>query len=489
MGCAVFWALLGGGASGAPAQTVAFEAGARGLPRADAALRQVIERGRYRVVVRDTILGPGEEFQDDVIVIRATLWVEGRIRGDLVGVESDVFSRPGGRIDGTVVALNSGFYGSSLAQLGSPPIDASLYDYRAEPRNEGFLIVGPGRDATVRLAGVKGFLVPRYDRVNALTVPWGIEVERGSAAWLPAASARIRFRSARTDVDGDVELRWPFGRHQWALGGGVAVRSNDTWTNGDVTNSLHSLIGAADTRNYYEARFVETGVRLEFGAALTWWVGVSGAWEQGRSLNNRDPFSFVSTRGGFQPNLPVSEEDVVSGRAVLGGRLWFSTRSALELEIGLEQAERDAAGDLSFTVVKGAGRLLARTVGDHRLLVRARGQSTGSAGAPPQRWLALGGWGSLPTLRPVEREGDRMWWTAVSYHVPLVRRFGLGALEGWVEYAAGNAWVASQTTRPSAVHNLGAGLSVGRLAGGVFADPERDFESVILLGFGVWPRR
>ncbi len=482
------WSLLVA-QSAAWAQTVAFRAGPRGSPRADAALRQVIERGQYTVMLEDTVLGPGEELHGDVIVIQATLWVEGRISGDLIGVESDVFARPGGRVDGTVVALNGGFYGSSLARLGAPPIDASLYDYRVEARGEGsFLIVGPGRDATLRLAGLKGFLVPGYDRVNALTVPWGIEFRRGSAAWLPDGSARVRYRSVRTDVDGDIELRWPLGRHELALRGGMTVRSNDTWTNGDVANSLRSFIGAADTRNYYEARFAEGGVRLEFGAALTWWLGVSGAWEQARTLNNRDPFSLVSTRGGFQPNLPVSEADIMSGRGVLGGRLWLSQRSALEFEIGAERADRDAAGDLSFTVVKAAARLQTSPLRDHRLLLRARGQTTGSAGAPPQRWMALGGWGSLPTLRPVERTGDRMWWTAVSYHLPLVRSSGLGRVEGWVQYAVGNAWAAADAGRPSAIHNLGAGLALRGLIGGVFADPERDFETVIILGFGGGPR-
>ncbi len=121
---------------------------------------------------------------------------------------------------------------------------------------------------------------------------------------------------------------------------------------------------------------------------------------------------------------------------------------------------------------------------NHRLVVRARAQTTGSAGAPAQRWAALGGWGSLATLRPVERAGDRMWWTAVSYHLPLVRRIDLlGSLEGWVEYAVGNAWVVSAGARPSAVHNLGVGVALGPLAGGVFADPDRDFDAVILLGF------
>lgn len=484
--CALVGTLLGAGAvSSAWGQTVAFKAGSRGSAVADQVLRRVIERGAYRVLTQDTILGPDETISADVILLRATLRVEGRIRGDLVGVESDIFARPGGRVDGTVVALNSGFYGSSLARLSSPPIDAALYDYRVEEREDGtFLIVGPARKAALRLPGLKGFLVPRYDRVNALTVRWGIELERGPAPWMPAGSARLRYRSVRTDLDGDVELRWPLGRHQLAVGGGLTVRSNDTWTNGNLTNSLHSLIGAADTRNYYEARFVEAGVRLEYGAALSWWVGVSGAWERARSLANRDPFSIFSARGGFQPNLPVDEADAVSGRGVLGAKLWLSQRSALELEVNLERADADLGGDLSFTVVSSAARLRMMLPGDHRLLVRARGQTTGSTGAPPQRWRALGGWGSLPTLRAVARAGDRMWWTAVSYHLPIVRRVDLlGALEGWVEYAIGNAWVVSGGARPSAVHNLGVGVALGPLAGGVFVDPDRDFEAVFLLGF------
>ncbi len=217
---------------------------------------------------------------------------------------------------------------------------------------------------------------------------------------------------------------------------------------------------------------------------------MSGGWEQARSLGNRDPFSIFSTRSGFQPNLAVIEADAVSVKLAAGARAGLRSATYLDLRLGLERADRDVAGDLSFTLLTGELRLDVATLGDQRLTVRGQAQLPGSAGAPPQRWRALGGWGSLPTLRPVEGAGDRMWWAAATYRVPLARQVDvLGRLSGWLEYAAGNAWIDSAEPRPPVVHNLGAGLTLGPLAAGVYSDPGRDFHTVMVLGIEPRPRR
>ncbi|NIU78064.1 MAG: hypothetical protein GWN71_32280, partial [Gammaproteobacteria bacterium] len=68
-------------AGGAAAQMVEFHRGTRGEPRAEEVLERVLARGRYRVIARDTILAAGEAIAADVIVVRATLRVEGEIGG------------------------------------------------------------------------------------------------------------------------------------------------------------------------------------------------------------------------------------------------------------------------------------------------------------------------------------------------------------------------------------------------------------------------
>jgi hypothetical protein len=453
------------------------------MPQANEALTRVLQRGDYRVIAHDTVLAADGVIAGDVILIRATLRVEGRITGDLIGVQSNIFARPGGRLEGTVAVLGGGFYGSSLADLGAAPIDAAIYDYLVARRDDGgYVITAPGANARVRLPGLYGFLAPTYDRVNALTVPWGLEFERGASVWLPNASARVRYRSVRTDVDGDLELSWPFGRHSIALRGGLTVRTNDDWINSDLENSIYAIVGGIDTRNYYEAGFAEAELDLEFGQGTLWLTGLTLAWERADSLSNRDPFSIFSVRGGFQPNAPVVEAEAASAKLEVGLQSWIEGATSLSFDLVVERADQSVAGDLTFTVFGGSLAADIPTIGAQNLVIEARGQVPGKEGAPGQRRRALGGWGSLPTLKPVERQGDVMWWTAATYRVPLRPEASLlTRVDAWVQYAAGNAWVDGEN-RPPTVHNLALGATLGPLAGGVYTDPNDDFKTVFALG-------
>lgn len=465
------------------AQTVVFRSRGRGMPEADQALSRVLERGNYRVFTRDTVLAEGKVISGDLIVLRSALRVEGHIEGDLIGVQSDIFARPGGRIDGVVAVLAGGFYGSSLAELAARPINGAIYEYAAVERSDGtWVVTAPGAKARVRLAGLYGLLAPQYDRVNALTVELGVDYERGASRWAPDASARVRWRSVRSDVDGDLELRWPFGRHQFALRGGLMVRSNDRWINADLENSLYAFVAGADTRNYYETGFAEADLLLEYGTKVTWWVRPTVAWERARSLSNRHPFSIVEARGGFQDNPSVAEADAASIGLRLGIAMWPSVATSLEVEIDFERADADVAGDLTFSVYGAAAKLTIPTAGKQSLVLESRGQLPGPAGAPAQRWRALGGWGSLPTLRPTERVGDMMWWGAATYRIPLRPEASLlTRLDVWAQYAAGNAWIDGQSRLPT-VHDLGLGLSLGPLAAAVYSDVANDWKTVFAMG-------
>jgi hypothetical protein len=467
----------------AVAQTVEFRRGTRGDAVADGVLTRVLERGNYRVLTGDSVLAAGDVMVGDVILIGGALRVEGRIEGSLVGVQSDIFARPGGRFDGAVAVLGGGFYGSSLAQLDSPVVDASRVAYRVEVTEDGtYVISAPGGKTAVRLPGLYGFLMPQYDRVNAVTFVWGIGLEPGPQAWIPEAAARVRFYTVREAFDGELELKWRFGRQAVIVRGGRVVRSNDRWINSDLENSLYALIGGIDTRNYYDARFAEAVIRLETGTHYRWTNDLIAGWERADSLVNRDPFSIFSVRGGFQPNAPVTPADAAS--LALQSVFQFRDRrlSKLEIEMSVEHADQEVAGDLSFTLFGAAARADLRVGSEATLVLEARGQAPTSSGAPAQRWRALGGWGTVPTLLPVGRQGDRMWWGAATYRLPLARVGARWRLVPWLQYAAGNAWV-DEGQRPPAVHNLAAGLSLGPLALGIFSDPSDDFRTVLSLGF------
>jgi hypothetical protein len=480
--------LLAGSAFG---QQVSFRKGSGGMSQADAVLRQVLERGRYTVLDRDTVLAAGEVIAGDVILLAASLRVEGRIGGDLVGVQSDVFARPGGIIEGTVVVMGGGFYGSSLAELGERPISASTYAYSVERRGDGsYLIVAPGSRARVALPGLYGLLIPLYDRVNAVTIAAGVDFQRGGHNWLPNMKLRARYRTVRKTFDGDLQLQWPFGAHAFTVMGGRTVRSNDRWINGDVENSVYAIVGAVDTRNYYDAYFTDAALRLSFGSRTVWSNDFVALWEQTRPLDNRDPWSLFDARaGGFQPNLPVVDADIVSFAYVGTLSVWTGSRAQLDMELDFEIADEDVAGDLSFTLLGGAVRADLATLGDQTLLLEGRGQVPVSDDAPTQRWRALGAWGTLPTLIPTGRVGDRMWWVGATYNVPVGPTIGrLGRIVSWVQYAAGNAW-SDIGPRPSTVHDIGLGVTFAGLSVAVYTAPSDDFHTVLSVGFRArrWP--
>jgi hypothetical protein len=76
-----------------------------------------------------------------------------------------------------------------------------------------------------------------------------------------------------------------------------------------------------------------------------------------------------------------------------------------------------------------------------------------------------------------------MWWAAATYSVPLTRELGpLGRLLGWVQYAAGNAW-SDEGERPSAIHDIALGATLGPLAAGLYTAPADDFKTVLSIGF------
>jgi hypothetical protein len=465
------------------AQNVEFAAHGAGLPSADAALKRVLKRGNYRLLTRDTLVATGEVIGTDVVVIRATVRVEGRINGDVIAVQSDIFARPGARFHGTVTVMAGGFYGSSLAQLSAPAVDASRFAYEVEEQEGGaWLIRAPGARGRFELRGLYGFQLPSYERVNAVTLPAGVGFRGGSSTWLPDANLQVRYRSARERVDGELSLEWEFSRHVLEFAAGRTVRSNDTWMNGAIENSLYSFIGASDSRNYYEADFLEGALRLEYGSRVTLGPGLIVAWEEAKSLEGRDPFSVFSFRGGFQDNLPVNELKIVSVRLQASLRAWIDQRTSLQLGASVERADADAAGDATFTLLQAGFSAEVPTLGSQGLVLEGVGQLPGSEGAPSQRWRSIGGWGSLPTLTPVARAGDHMWWTGLTYRIPLSRSTtGFDRVAAWLQYAAGNAWP-DGGERPATIHNLALGVSLGPFSVGAYTNPGDDFETVLGVG-------
>lgn len=454
------------GAALAPAQTVELS-GRRGFDReVRSRIEEVLGRGRYRVWTRDTLLAAGDTLDGDVFLFRASARVEGAVAGRIVGVESEVFVRPGAEVRGGVVVLNGGYYGTQLAKVG-PVVHLPIASYRVRAAADGsvYRIVGPRPESGFALLGVSGLLLPAYERVSALAVPWGFEVRPPSPAW-PYVRGVVRYRTGRERAEGDLRLAWSAGALAITLAGGRTTATQDGWISGEAENSLASFGFAADHRNYYDAKFVRGALELRHGFNARFLHAVAVEWEEASSLGNEDPFSLFETEGGFRPNPPVargrlvglrlaSEVAVAAGRWGLAGRVFW------------EAADASVAGEFTYARAGGEVTWEGPTFAGHTLRVQGRGGGPLAGRVPEQRWVALGGYKTLPTFDALSLRGDTHLFVRSTYFVPLLST-GLGRVQGWAQHALGSAWVGAA---PPLEHNLGLGLDLGPFAVWLFADP------------------
>jgi hypothetical protein len=158
-------------------------------------------------------------------------------------------------------------------------------------------------------------------------------------------------------------------------------------------------------------------------------------------------------------------------------------------EVRAEAADSTAAGDFSFLL--GEARIAWRRPGlpGHRfeLFGIARYDLAGSL--PRQRWSALGGEGTLPTLRVLERRGPRMFFLSSTYLVPVepLRVPVFGSPRVFLRNSVGAAWRNGGTLRVE--DNVSAGVRVLFLEAGLAVDvTESDLDPEFLIG-GRFPTR
>lgn len=452
----------------ADAQTVRLSARNAFDREARQRIEEAIEAGRYRIWTRDTILVAGDTVDGDVFLLRATARLSGTVAGQVIGIESEVFVRPGAEIRGGAVVLNGGYYGTQLARVG-PVFHLPIADYRVRERERDgetvYEVRPPRAESRLSTLGVSGLILPGYERVSALTVPWGVEYRPPPGAW-PRVRALVRYRTARGRADGELRLRSETGPFAVTAEGGRTTATRDAWISGELENTLASLGFAADHRNYYDAKFARAGLELRQGRRVRLVHGLAVEWEEAASLRNRDPFSFFESEGGFRPNPAVAD-----GRlALLRAATELSAapgRSAIRAAASWEVADRGVAGDFTYTRAAAEADWEAPTFGRQRLRVRGRAGGPLAGTVPPQRWTALGGYKTLPTFDPLSLRGDTYLFVQSTYFVPLLTS-GLGDVTAWVQHAVGSAW---EGARPPFEQNLGVGLDLGPFAVWLFGDP------------------
>jgi hypothetical protein len=132
---------------------------------------QVLARGEYQLIDRDTILGPEYANPGDLVVWDATVRLEGTVDGSVVVVGGRFHVRPNARVGGPIATIRGLALPSGLASVGEivelTPGQAVLI----ERTTEAFVVtvVPPPRPPAVGVPGFWGIRGLAYDRVNGIS--------------------------------------------------------------------------------------------------------------------------------------------------------------------------------------------------------------------------------------------------------------------------------------------------------------------------------
>jgi hypothetical protein len=441
----VGWLTIAVGPLAAPlgAQEVRFS----GQPEGDAQreLVRFLEEEAYTVWTRDTVLARGVSVPGNLLILEAAVRIAGEVQGDVWVVDVDFFLRPAGRIAGDVTVLGGGFYSSQLAQVEGETEYRSLERLRVMPEDGGYVVFAALElPPAIELDGQYGFHLPIYERVNAVTLGWGGTGRLLDVPWRPELSVTLRYRTGPAKFEGSLAQYWnPSARFRFGIEAGRTTESNEAWIRRQWVNSLFFFITGDDFRDYYRADRVAAA--LEFRPRPEIRVRFAGRWEEARSLDARDvTVLFGPDTVRANPSVERGDTYGVSG-SVEFERVGRGSRTAAS--VTLEGASADVAGDFSFLHAEGQFGLRRTFARRHGLELFAIGRGDLAGRLPSQRWSAIGGIGTLPTLPILSRRGPRLLFAEATYAFSVFGAGGFGSADLLLRGSLGSAWSEGATPR------------------------------------------
>lgn len=436
----------------------------------DTRLADFLARGDSRVWARDTVVSSSGSVTGDLLVLEAQVRIAGSVDGDIYVVDGDLFLRPGAHVTGDIVVLSGGYHGSGLATVDGEVLWRPADRYTVLPVAGGFEIY-PVEEVpeAVELHGLHGFKAPTYQRVDAVTVAWGVTFRAATWAWRPTLEFVGRYRSGQGEVEGTIRQFWYPGPVSFGVEAERVTRTNERWIRAPVSNSLSYLFLGDDFRDYYgsdRAAFVLRG-----NEGSLWTPSFRVEWEDAWSRYAGDPFTLFGS-STVRENPPI--DDGQDWSASLSVEIDRSTGESGRLAGSalLQVADSSVAGDFSYLLGELTARWKTPGFGTHEvdIFALARGDLAGTL--PRQRWSGFGGRATLPTFDVMEFRGPRVVYGHVGYAVPIeaLRAGGLGAPGVFGRVGTGAAWQEGQSV--DWVVNLVAGLRFWVMEGGVAWDPD-----------------
>jgi hypothetical protein len=398
--------------------------------------------GAHNVMVTDTsrrlVLPRGTDVSHTLVVVGGDASVAATVRGDVIVVGGDLFLHPGASIDGRAIAIGGGVYGSTLAypKAGIESIRDETFELeRAVGGNDTtgsrrlvYRYIG-GREPRLELPLLEGLRIPSYDRVDGLSIPWGPILRPTTRL---EVDPTVTYRSHVGEWDPGAIARYKLGaQYRLTLDARRTTRTNDAWIYSDLINSFNTLVGGADTRNYYRADRGEVELRrfdqyVQPALELERFIGVTTerAWSVGGAdtLGGRPWSAFGRTdpeklaRG----NPPVERGRISSAFVgALARYHWVDVRmtALARLEVPWRSPGEARFGQITFD-----GTIQFPTFGVQRFRTDVHLVATVGDSAPPQRYVYLGGTGTLPVMdEPLSMGGDQLLHIDSRYEIPLPR--------------------------------------------------------------------
>jgi len=470
----------------------------RGEPALDARLRQLLRDPGRQLWTADTLIARSDTVRAPLLIVGATVRLEGVILSDVTAVGADLFVRPTARVLGNVLNIGGGWYASDLATISGHLDDRPNAPYAVEHTDVGLIIRGTRHPRVLALYPV----TPGYDRVDGLSPAVGARLLLPTAGRLePTLSVWGSYRTDRGQLDGGASALFARGRTAFEAGAERTTLTNEEWIRGRLQNALSYLWDGNDIRDYYEAEriWVELRRGLERGVRSTD-IWVRGQVEDARSLRADDPWTLFQP-DSLRPNRTVEDGRVSSlsgGATVSWRRPTFASTVAGAAEFAL-----DALGsDFTFAAYHVDLDWAMLALADHTLEIEAHAQGPlpftnegcdceGIAHwIPRQRWSQVGGSGTLPTFGDAAFQGDRVVFIESRYGIPLGPRLrlpflGMPTLE--LLHATGMAWTRAQ--HRSFAQNLGLRLRYNVLYFRLVSNPD-DLDGDAEFSVGVsLPRR
>jgi hypothetical protein len=416
------------------------------------------------------VLSRDSTIATSLLVLGRPTYLAGRVEGDVVVVGADLFLRPGADIRGRAVAVGGSVATTTLGTVAGGILSLRDETYDITREDAGFAL--RHRDLrmadaipVVSLAGVKGLLVPAYDRVDGLSLPVGISISSpgGSVSLQPTATYRGRLGTVDPGASLLVELP---ARLRLEVAGGRDTRTNDDWIYSDPVNSLTAFFAGIDTRNYFRsvggtARLVATIDRSSVLAEPY----IGGRFERVNPISaTGDVWSVFGRDDSLRMNRPnplVQKGDLGSALAGVDWEL-FADDVTGHGYLSAEQSFAPMEGTSNFLQFTLHGSIQFPTFGSQSLHVKIHGVTGFGDNLPLSRYAYIGGSGTLATLDLLEQGGTSLLYVENRYLIPIeaIQLPVIGAPILSIRDAFGGAGVGGL---PALQHEIGAGIGISAL--------------------------